>query len=192
MADDIRKIKTELRRQYKAMRLAMEDEDKAHRDEKIFEKLKTLWAFRDCDTLYTYVSTPIEVDTKKIIEYCLQTGRRVAVPLCGEVTGEMDFYYIDSLSQLSPGHFGVWEPEADESRRADGKSGLCLVPGLSFDKEGYRLGYGKGYYDRFLSAFGGQSVGLCYEECIRSGLVHGRYDKTIPTVVTDKRIYVFT
>ncbi|MCQ2463471.1 MAG: 5-formyltetrahydrofolate cyclo-ligase [Clostridia bacterium] len=190
MNKDIRIVKRELRDAIKKKRRAMTEEYKRQCDLKIFEKLKNLWAFRSCDTVFAYVSTQIEVDTAEIINYCLQTGRKVAVPRCTEKSGEMLFYYIDSLEQLKPGHFGVREPEADESRLAGTENGLCLVPALSFDRQGYRLGYGKGYYDRFLSSFGGDVVGLCYEDCINETLPHGRFDRTIRAVVTDKRILI--
>lgn len=190
VAEDIRQIKKELRSGLKTKRRSMSVEEKAGYDRKIFQKLRNLWAFRCCDTVFTYVSTDIEVDTREIINFCLETGRRVAVPRCTEKSGEMLFYYIDGLDELKKGSFGVLEPEADESRLATIEKGLCLVPALGFDKKGFRLGYGKGYYDRFLSMFGGDSVGLCYDNCISESFPHGRYDRPTAVVVTDKRIMI--
>jgi len=62
---------------------------------------------------------------------------------------------------------------------------VCIVPGLSFDYDGFRLGYGKGYYDRFLSGFDGDSIGLCYGECVCKRLPHGRYDRAVDVLVTE-------
>ena len=77
---------------------------------------------------------------------------------------EMEFYEIHSLFELQPGTFGVLEPVPENSRLVQEETeGLCIVPGLSFDAEGYRLGYGKGYYDRFLSRFSGTTAGVCYK-----------------------------
>lgn len=190
MVDDIRELKSSMRAAMRKKRLAMTADEKSLRDGRIFERLKGLWAFRNSDTVFCYVSTDIEAGTLKIIEYSLETGRKVAVPRCTEKSGEMFFYYINGIDELSPGHFGVLEPPEDKSKEADIGSGLCVVPGLSFDRQGYRLGYGKGYYDRFLSVFGGQAVGLCYEECMSEKIPHGRYDRTVPVVVTDKRISI--
>ena len=92
-----------------------------------------------------------------------------------------------SLDDLKPGTFGVREPDADKSRLYDctGRP-ICIVPGLSFDRWGYRLGYGKGYYDRFLTRYVGWTVGLCYSECVQYKLPHGRFDKPVDRLITEK------
>lgn len=81
------------------------------------------------------------------------------------------------------------EPVPERCRLVtDYSRGLCIVPGLCFDAEGYRLGYGKGYYDRFLSAFRGVTVGICYTACTQWRLPHGRYDRQIQLLITEKYI----
>ena len=99
----------------------------------------------------------------------------------------MEFYYIRGLEELEPGTFGVLEPVPGRSvRMTDFSSGLCLVPALCYDWRGYRLGYGKGYYDRFLAGFGGHMIGVCYSDCIRRKLPHGRFDRPVELLVTDR------
>ena len=157
-------------------------------DLKILNRVMNLWQYRDSQTILTYVSTAIEVDTRRLIEKSLQTGKQVAVPRCVPGTREMEFYRICSLDELSPGTFGVLEPDPEKSTLlTDFSKGLCIVPALSFDFQGYRLGYGKGYYDRFLARFGGSTVGLCYDSCMVKNLPAGRYDQPVHLIVTQRK-----
>lgn len=186
---DIRPIKQELRTRYKEWRKALESAQKADMDKRVAKYVRRLWQYEKNDTLLCYVSTAIEVDTHEIIRGALADGKKVAVPRCIPGTRLMEFYYIDSLGDLSVGAFGVLEPQPDPSRLlTDLSHGLCLVPALCYDLSGYRLGYGKGYYDRYLAGFGGSLVGLCYHECIEKHLPHGRYDRPVETLVTEQYI----
>ncbi len=184
---DIRPIKSQLREKYKQMRRDLTPDAKAEKDSKIAQRIYRLWQYRQNDTVLTYVSTAIEVDTHAIIEQALLDGKKVAVPRCVPDTRLMEFYYINGLDDLQPGSFGVLEPLPNpEKLVTDFSKGICLVPAFSYDWNGYRLGYGKGYYDRFLSRFGGDIIGVCYSECIRPSLPHGRYDRTVELLVTDR------
>lgn len=183
---DIRPIKSELRQKYRSLRQSMPQEIKTQKDEAIAAQVRRLWQYQRNSILLIYVSTPIEVDTFRIIQQALADGKRVAVPRCVPDTRNMEFYYIDSTDELEPGMFGVLEPSANPDRlynECDG--GLCIVPAFSYDWSGYRLGYGKGYYDRFLSRFEGNIVGICYSECVQRSLPHGRYDRPVELLVTE-------
>lgn len=184
---DIRPIKTELRQKYRSLRQSMPPEIKAERDAAIAAQVRRLWQYQSNRVLLVYVSTSIEVDTIQIINQALADGKKVAVPRCVPDTRNMEFYYIDSVDELSPGMFGVLEPAVSPEKlykECDG--GLCLVPAFSYDWHGYRLGYGKGYYDRFLSRFEGNIVGICYSDCVQRSLPHGRYDRPVELLVTEK------
>ena len=184
---DIRPIKATLREQYKTLRREMPPEIKAQRDRQIAGRVAALWQYKRCRQLLTYVSTPIEVDTLEIIRRALADGKRVAVPRCVPGTRDMEFYWINGVEELEPGTFGVLEPRPDPKRTVtDFSNGLCLVPALCYDWRGYRLGYGKGYYDRFLAGFGGHMIGVCYSDCIRRKLPHGRFDRPVELLVTDR------
>ena len=186
---DIRALKMRLREEYRAKRTALTAEEKLRRDQLIANTVRSLWQYRDNDLVLTYVSTPIEVDTRRIIETALQDGKTVAVPRCVPQTRNMEFYRIRSLDELEQGSFGVMEPLPNkENLVEDFSSGLCLVPAFCYDFLGYRLGYGKGYYDRFLSDFGGNMIGICYSDCIRHRLPHGRFDRAVELIVTEKFI----
>ena len=183
---DIRPIKTELRQKYRSLRQSMPQEIKEQKDAAIATQVRRLWQYQRNNILLIYVSTSIEVDTFRIIRQALEDGKRVAVPRCVPDTRNMEFYYIDSIDELDPGMFGVLEPAANPERlykESDG--GLCIVPAFSYDWRGFRLGYGKGYYDRFLSKFEGNIVGICYSECVQRSLPHGRFDRPVELLVTE-------
>lgn len=184
---DIRPIKTELRQKYRSLRQNMPQEIKDRFDEAIADQVMRLWQYKRQSVLLIYVSTPIEVDTKRIIERALGDGKRVAVPRCVPNTRNMEFYYIRSLADLEPGSFGVLEPKPNpQNLYKESEGGLCIVPAFSYDWRGFRLGYGKGYYDRFLSRFEGNMVGICYSECVQRSLPHGRFDRPVELLVTEK------
>lgn len=183
---DIRPIKSELRQKYRSLRQAMPQEIKAQKDAAIASQVRRLWQYQRNSVLLIYVSTSIEVDTFRIIRQAIDDGKRVAVPRCVPNTRDMEFYYIRSTDELEPGMFGVLEPIPNPDRlykESDG--GLCIVPAFSYDWRGYRLGYGKGYYDRFLSRFEGNMVGICYSECVQRSLPHGRFDRPVELLVTE-------
>ena len=162
---------------------------KANYDKKIQNKLLNLFIVREADVILTYVSTDIEVKTLDFIETLLKQGKKVAVPKCLNDKGDMNFFIIESLSDLESGFFGVQEPDPQKALIAETtEKSVCIVPAFLFDEKGFRLGYGKGYYDRFLSKFQGKTVGVCYNENIRDSLMHGKYDRPVELIVTEKRI----
>ncbi len=132
-----------------------------------------------------------EVDTLGLIERALADGKRVAVPRCIEGSHEMEFYYITGMDDLAPQTFGVLEPvpgRCELVTRYDGS--ICIVPALAYDRSGFRLGYGAGYYDRFLSRYPHPKIGITYAHNLCKGLWHGRYDVAVDLVVTESRLCV--
>lgn len=187
--NDIREVKSDLRNGFKNKRSTMPEKVKLNMDSEIQSRFLTLRQYASCDTVFTYVSKDIEVDTFALIRAAWVNGKKVAVPKCIKDTRDMAFYYIKSMDDLESGAFGVMEPIEERCELVtDFSKGLCIVPGLSFDAEGYRLGYGKGYYDRFLAKFAGETVGLCYSNCIKWKLPHGYYDRPVDMIVTDRYI----
>lgn len=187
---DIREHKDALRKKYKQIRREMPESVKKSRDDMILSRLLSLSAYRNCRTLLTYVSTGIEVDTLGFIKQALADGKTVAVPRCVKGTRDMVFYIIKSLDDLEIGSFSVMEPipkKCAKLKKFDGA--LCIIPALAYDRYGYRLGYGKGYYDRFLSAHKGLiRVGIEYCCCMETELMHGRYDVPADILVTEKYV----
>ncbi len=190
MTKDIRPLKMRLRNEAKNYRLSLDKQEKDRLDHKIANKLLNLWSFRDASAIFAYMSTDIEVNTAEIIETAWALGKKVAVPRCIPGTRNMKFYYITDHSQLESGSFGVREPNPDVCTEAvETDNSVCVVPALVFDKNCYRLGYGKGYYDRFLTDFKGNAIGLCYEACRQDSLPHGKYDRSLELFITETRIY---
>ncbi|MVB11587.1 5-formyltetrahydrofolate cyclo-ligase family protein [Caprobacter fermentans] len=186
---NIKEIKKNLRAQFRQYRERMNPEKKSKYDAAILDRFLSLREYESARTVFTYVSKPIEVDTTELIRSVLALEREVAVPLCLPETCGMQFYKISSLEELIIGTYGVLEPDPERNAPVQGsENSICIVPGLSFDSQGYRLGYGKGYYDRFLSDFKGLTVGLCYTGCLKWNLPHGYYDKPVDILITEKYI----
>ena len=125
------------------------------------------------------VSFNNEVDTLNIIKYFLKK-KKIAVPKIN--SDEMDFYYIESLKDLSQGSFNILEPTTN-NKVTNFNNSICIVPGLCFDKENYRLGYAKGYYDKFLSNKNIYTIGLSYKETIIKKLPIDKYDIKLDKVI---------
>ena len=127
---------------------------------------------------------------REYIESALAAGKQVALPLCSQ-GGNMDFYFITSLNELEDGSFGLKEPSptAPKYDRADKRQALMIIPALVYDSLGFRLGYGRGYYDRYVNGFVGVKAGLSYECCTqKSPLPQGRFDCAVDYVVTEKGV----
>lgn len=153
--------------------------------------LQTLPAFQNAETVLCYLATGSEAETRIIIEESLRLGKRVALPRCYE-DSRMEFMPVTNIAQANErSAFGISEPPhgtAVVPTAAD----LCLVPGLSFDKNGFRLGYGMGFYDRYLKRFSGVAVGLCFEESLRDALPANRNDRPVHLIVTEQRVITIT
>ncbi len=178
----MREVKKALRKELIMQRRAMNTTEKALADIDIFEQLKPL--VEGVSSVFTYASTDIEVDTRRLIDYCLEKGIPVALPVSGDT--ELSFYCISSTKELKRGRFGIDEPPADKPALPDEKT-LCVVPALCADGSGSRLGYGRGYYDRFLSTFVGMSVILCYNSFRREVPVE-QHDKKANLTIFDRHI----
>ena len=183
---DIRAYKNSLRDKAKAMRRGMDPVKKAEMDRQITERICSLYQYREAETLLCYVSKPIEVDTIPLLRRALADGKRVACPRCVEGTKQMEFYLIRSLDDLEKRTFGVPEPRVPGCELlTDFSRSLCIVPALMYDLKGYRLGYGGGYYDRFLARYDGYKVGITYRRNILRFLHYGRFDVPVDMIVTE-------
>ncbi len=185
---DIRIYKNEIRDSIKNERRQMDKELKKTLDAGITANVRKLYQYRSAQTILIYMSTEIEVDTINIIKNAWEDGKRVAVPRCIPDTRQMEFHYIESFEQLSKGAFSVLEPSPDSPMVTEFDRCLMILPALSLDYLGYRLGYGKGYYDRYLSRFVGPCAAICYSQHIRRHMYHGRYDRPVDVIVTEKWI----
>ena len=175
--------KKALRREIGAKKSALSAEEVGRRSAILAEKLFEAEQYRDCRSLYAYLSFNEEVRTDPIIERAWADGKRVAVP---KVVGkEMVFIWIDSFDALGPGYYGITEP-VNDGPVADDRTALVLMPGLAFDPEGHRVGYGGGFYDRFLENEPDHPlVALCYDFQMYDHLDVESHDVPVDVVITD-------
>ncbi len=186
---NVREYKMALRQKAKEYRRAMSPQEKEDKDKKIAARFLSMKEYKSVKTILCYVSTPMEVDTTQIINTALKEGKRVAVPRCVEGSRRMELYLIESMDQLSHGSFGVREPRPEACRLLENfDESLCIVPALLYDREGYRLGYGAGYYDRFLAGYKGEKVGIIYDSGIRERLKRGRFDIPVDILISEKHV----
>jgi 5-formyltetrahydrofolate cyclo-ligase len=168
-----------LRKKYKEKRDNIKN--KVTKDNLIYQKVINNKDILSSKTLLIYISINSEVDTIKIINYFLNT-KNIAVPKV--IDNNMYFCYITNLNDLTPGKYNIPEP-TNENIVTDFDNAICIVPGICYDKENYRVGYGKGYYDRFLSKNKIKTIGLCYKECMIEKIDNDKYDYKIDEVITD-------
>ena len=184
--------KRELRERFRVIRRDMGEEARAAADVVIEERLCALPEFARANVLLSYLDFGPEVRTRGIIERAWDAGKAVALPRCVPGTHEMRWYKVTSFDALVRSRLGVEEPVPDlanEQPLGTGERMLALVPGLTFDRAGYRLGYGGGFYDTFLARFDGASVGLCRKtqlsDDLRSEGIIDVHDQPVQRVVTD-------
>ncbi len=178
-------LKNNLRREIVVFRRNMEESVRKDIDERIYNNLVELDIVKKCSTFLVYASSPVEADTRRFIDHLLAEGKRVAVPKC--VGKNMQFLMIDSPDRLVKSVYGVDEPE-DGTPVTRFDDSVCIVPALRYDRNGYRLGWGGGFYDRFLAGYGGISIGICYEENC-GDVPKDKYDIPVNIVITENGIY---
>ena len=152
--------KKELRRQIREQKRAMTEAQIVTASEKLGQLFADSELYRQAKTIYGYLPYNQEVRTVPMLQRALADGKRVAVPkVYGE---EMKFIYLTDLSRVEAGYAGIPEP-VDDGPVADDPTALVLMPGLAFDRHGRRIGYGGGFYDRFLAKEPNHpTLALCY------------------------------
>lgn len=179
--------KKELRSYIKIKRKSVEN--KAEKDSLVAQNLLSLDEIKKADTILCYISLDDEIYTDEIVRVLLDSGKRVGAPYCVDNNGNMDFYYITDFDDLRIQSFGVREPVIEKCKKVTSfDNTIIILPGLCFDSNGNRLGYGKGYYDRFLQIHSLISVGLCYNSLIVKKVPTDMYDKKADIIVTENDI----
>jgi 5-formyltetrahydrofolate cyclo-ligase len=148
--------------------------------------LESKW-FRQANAIMAYAAIPPEANLSPVLEEILTTGKTLILPRC-EKDGIMTARRIDDLRQLISGVYGIPEPKPDAPVVSAAEIDLILVPGLAFDRTGGRLGKGKGYYDRFLSGFHGNTMGICGQ--LMPEVPMEQHDITMDAIATDHGIII--
>lgn len=184
---DIRKVKNQLRVKYRSIRENIIPDEKRIFDEHIYNRLIDFKYYKESKTVLCFVSKNIEIDTHRFLRKSLKDNKIVGVPACMDKKGNMAFFEITDFNDLIKGHFGLLEPNISRAKKiVNFENSICIIPGFAFDNNGYRIGFGKGYYDRFLQKYIGIKIGVCYNSCIANSLPHGRYDIKADFVITQK------
>ena len=182
--------KKEIRSRLKKQRSLMSADECRSMSHEIYKRLIALELDRDYDNILLYSPIRNEVNTDEYFAYLINKAKKIYYPrVCGD---EMSFYRVRSLDELNCGSFNIKEPDmTDEYTQADGRA-LMIVPGLGFSYTGYRIGYGKGFYDRYLSSFTKRdtvmAVGVGYDfQLLGNVTFEDEYDVPLDGVITDKR-----
>lgn len=191
--------KEQIRIDMKNERNAFSKEERSFQNSEIAKKLYEMDQYRKCTDLFTYVSFQSEVDTREIITDAFLGNKRVFAP---RVEGrDMNFYEINDFYSLIPSKFGVPEPkpgkpyvstnDINSNDKNDREIRLMLLPGLAFDPEGNRIGYGAGYYDRYLARFSKDyflKIALAYDFQILKQVNGTEYDVKADMIITPNQI----
>ena len=182
--------KKELRREIRALRAAHSDEEIHAMSLQVLERVRELSEYRQADTIFVYVDCKHETETADLIRQAWADGKRTAVP---RVLGqEMKFFYITSLEEdLEDGYFGIREPyeKNPADGAADAPGSLMFMPGVAFDESRHRIGYGGGFYDRYLEAHPGlRTVALAFEFQVKPEVPFEEFDIRPGKIVTEKRV----
>jgi|GEM_PF-209596 len=182
--------KRTIRAEALAARRGLTPEQVTQKSTAILDKLRSLPEFESARALLVYVSSKDnEVDTLRLISSAIESGRKVLVPVAVTSTRKMVWSELRSLDELQPSTFGIMEPKEDCIRPVEhNETDVALVPGIAFDVAGHRIGYGGGYYDRFLASFRGKKVALAYELQVYESIPAEPHDLPVELIVTEDRI----
>lgn len=186
---EVKRWKASVRKQMLTRRAGLEKDYCVHADGAILERILEMEAYKGAGVIFTYVSMKGEVDTRELIRRALADGKIVAVPKCGK-RGCMSAYGIGGLEELEPGAFGILEPAKGCDQVRPEAIGLAVVPCLCCGESGVRLGYGGGYYDRYLPGVWAPRAALCRESMIVGDIPKEEHDCVMDFVVTEERVIV--
>lgn len=184
--------KTEIRKQLLGLRNALSKEEIAARSGGIVTRLMRMQEIRKASTVMVYLSFGSEVLTDDLIRWGWEEGKRIVVPLCRPEGRVLTPCLIDGFAELEEGHYGIREPKADRLRVVPpGEIDAVIVPAVAFDRRGYRVGYGGGYYDRFLPQLPrAAKIGAAFACQIVPEVPTDRYDVQVDRITTEDELIV--
>jgi|TARA_R110001599_G_scaffold184627_5_gene378617 5-formyltetrahydrofolate cyclo-ligase len=180
--------KSELRARMLKLRKSIDEEDWETRSETIINELKKIPEFIASDVIHCFVSMNDrkEVNTHSLLNDLISSGKKVIVPVTDFETGELKHSELKSFQDLKENKWGVLEP--DEIHPPTKEMDMILVPLLAADKHFNRLGYGKGFYDRFLNKENAVKVGLLFEDFLIDQIPVENFDEKLDILITEKMI----
>ena len=184
--------KVQQRHQTRQLLMNMSLTDYGEKSRMICEALLQEPSIIEGKTIAMTISVFPEVDTRGIISKLWAMDKYVVVPKCNHENKQMLFFNITNFNELVPAPMGLFEPnhlitEAIEHKQID----VCIVPGIVFDQRGYRIGYGGGYYDRFLPHYNGKKISIAFDEQLVEEVPYESHDIPIDLLITDKHRIFF-
>lgn len=185
----IRLDKKEYRQLMKTKLAKVDELEYKRKSAMIHNKVLNIDKIKQANIIALTIANFPEVDTKNLIEALWKQGKQVAIPKCTPSTKEMEFYIFKDYNELELVYAGLWEPIINETTKINkGQIDVLISPGIVFDKEGYRIGFGGGYYDRYLTDFSKMTISMAFEMQIVEKVPRDAYDLSICTIITEERI----
>ena len=187
--NEIYSAKNELRPKALEKRGALDEKYRQDAEQKAIQHLVSTEEFSRADKILLYYPVKSEADPLPLFEIARELGKKVAFPKCNKDDLTMRFFEISSQKDLSLGAYNIPEPKEDLGELICDERTLCVVPALLYSRDGHRLGWGKGYYDRFLAGFAGVSIGFAYDGFVVDELPHSEHDRQLDMIITEKGVY---
>lgn len=179
--------KQEIRKKIIEKKKKMSMDEIQNKSDQIMKRLISIPEYKNAKCIYSYINFNQEVVTSEILIHALENKKHIAVPRIDQK--EMNFYYIDDFEELCPNFMGILEPVTNQIALEN--DALMLMPGLAFDLEKNRIGYGKGYYDKYINTHKtGIKIGLAYDFQVLEKIKSDQFDKRPDILLTEKRFIV--
>jgi len=189
------KSKAEMRQMLRDYRDRLSPEEVAKKSDRVFKRLFSLPVFIEANTVLFYMSYRNELDTRKIIQRSIQISKNICLPRMVVDTSDLDVYEINNIEKdTAPGILGITEPRLDAKKCEDlRKIDLCIVPAIAFDRRGHRIGWGKGFYDRFLPKLPASTkkFGIAYDFQVLERIKSHDRDVPLDGLITEDEVIYF-
>lgn len=191
MTGEIKALKQELRRELLKKRRALDAELAKQWSELVQEHILDCAEFAEAGVIASYAAFDKEVSLDRVFEEARLQGKSAAFPRIGRAEGEMHFYLADDPTEMLPNRFGIMEPPENAEKAGLTDIDLILVPGVAYDRGGWRLGIGGGYYDRAISDMrsDAKSIGVGYSIQLVQSVPHEAFDQRVKLIVTEEGLF---
>ncbi|MGM0947749.1 MAG: 5-formyltetrahydrofolate cyclo-ligase [Bacillota bacterium] len=182
-------MKSQLRKKTMEALSAVSDEDLLQKTARMYKRLFSLPEWQNASTIAVTISRGLEIPTRPVIKQAWKEGKQVCIPKCDPKSKNMQFRTYQTDDQLETVYAGLLEPVIEKTKKVEpSQIDLIIVPGVCFDTDGFRVGFGGGYYDRFLSDYEGKTVSLLLECQLFSHVPRLPHDIPVHQLITEDRI----
>ena len=176
------------RAHFRRVRKDISSESRCLLDSALFSNIASHPAFLNADTVLCYYPVKSEPNILPLIRHALSNGKKIAFPISHPESSTLTFHRVESISDLTVGTYDIPEPPAYAPQVCEFNKSICIVPALAFDSNGNRLGYGGGYYDRFLKSFNGVSILPIYSLLFSEFLPTDENDQKVDIIITEEGV----